>query len=212
MPHLPHTALPCAYRSSERHDEHLWLAAAHPLREAGEALSLAILSLEDEGNDEASTGARLRRAAQARSFLVEAALALGRARIFVPTIRGYSVPVIMAVDADIEGELGRLHQLATRMLWYNHALLPARGQGLPMRPEDEAQLATMVRGLARTARLDRALRHAWIGMAAAVAVLTPTLGMVAVAVLMVTMVTIVAVVAAVQLAGLLRSDVTPSRG
>ena len=209
MSHASHTALTCAYRSSERHDEHLWLAAAHPLREAGEALSLAVLCLEDEGHDEASIGAGLRRAAQARSFLVEAALALGRARIFVPKIRGYSVPVIMAVEPEIEVELGRLHQLATRMLWYNHALLPARGQGVALRPEDEAQLATLVRGLARTARLDRALRHVWIGVAATVAVLTPTLGMVAVAVLMAT---VVAVVAAVQLGWLLRPYVTPERG
>ena len=209
MSHAPHTALPCAYRSSERHDEHLWLAAAHPLREAGEALSLAVLSLEDEGQDRASIGAGLRRAAQARSFLVEAALALGRARTFVPSIRGYSVPVIMAVETDIEVELGRLHQLATRMLWYNHALLPARGQGAPLRPEDEAQLATMVRGLARTARLDRALRHAWLCVAGSVAVLTPTLGLVAVAMLMTV---VVAMVAAVQLAGLLRPGVSTGRG
>lgn len=209
MSHAPHTTMRCGYRSSERHDEHLWLAAAHPLREAGDALSLAVLCLVDEGQDEASIGARLRRAAQARSFLVEAALALGRARVFVPTIRGYSVPVIMAVEPEIEVELGRLHQLATRMLWYNHALLPARGQGVALRPEDEAQLATLVRGLARTARLDRALRHVWLGVAATVAVLTPTLGLVAVAVLMAM---VVAVIAAVQLAGLLRSDVTPERG
>jgi len=209
MSYAPHTAMRCAYRSSERHDEHLWLAAAHPLREAGEALSLAVLCLEDEGQDESSVGARLRRAAQARSFLVEAALALGRARVFMPAIRGFSVPVIMAVEPEIEVELGRLHQLATRMLWYNHALLPARGQGVALRPEDEAQLATLVRGLARTARLDRALRHVWLGVAATVAVLTPTLGLVAVAMLMAML---VVVIAAVQLAGLLRPDLAPDRG
>ncbi len=207
MKHTP--PLPCAYRSSDRHDEHLRLAAARPLREAGEALSLAVLSLEDEGHDQASVAARQRRAAQARSFLVEAARALGRARIFVPTIRGYTVPVVMAVETDLEAELGRLHQLATRMLWYNHALLPARGQGAPLRPEDEAQLAVLVRGLARTARLDRVLRHAWLCVAASVAVLTPTLGLVAVAYLMTTM---VAILAALQLSRVFRPDVAPERG
>jgi hypothetical protein len=114
----------------------------------------------------------------------------------------------MAVEPDIEVELGRLHQLATRMLWYNHALLPTRGQGAPLQPEDEAQLATMVRGLARTARLDRALRHAWLCVAGSVAVLTPTLGLVAVAMLMATL---VAMIAAVQLAGLLRPGVSAGR-
>lgn len=178
-----YSPLPCAYRSSDRHDEHLRVAADRPLRAAGEALNLAILCLEDAGEDE-GPGARLRRAVQARGFLVEASLALGRARVFLPAIRSYSVPVIMAVDADIEAELGRLHQIATRLLWYNHALLPARGQVSPLRPEDEAQLAVLVRGLARTARIDRVLRHAWLGAATMVAVLGPTLGITAVALLL----------------------------
>ena len=203
------TPLPGAYRSNDRHDEHLRVAAAGPLRAAGEALSLAVLCLEDEGQDAASVGARQRRAAQARSFLVEAALALGRARTFVSAIRGYSVPVIMAVESDVEVELGRLHQLATRMLWYNHALLPARGQGAPLRPEDEAQLAVLVRGLARTARVDRALRHAWLAVAAALAVLTPTLGLVAVAAMLMT---VVVLLAALLLGGALRPDPAAGRG
>lgn len=170
--------LPCAYRSNDRHDEHLQLAAERPLREAGEALNLALLALEGPGEDEDhSVRARQRKAAAARSFLVEAARALGRARIYLPTIRSYSVPVIMAVEADVDAELGRLHQLATRLLWYNHASLPARGQARPLRPEDEAQLAVLVRGLARTARIDRALKHAWLALAASVAALIPTFGL-----------------------------------
>ncbi len=202
------TALACAYRSSDRHDEHLRLAAERPLRAAGEALHLAILCLEEEG-EEAGHGGRQRRAAQARCFLVEAALALGRARIFLPALRSYSVPVIMAVEPDIETELGRLHQMATRLLWWNHTLLPARGQARPLRPEDEAQLAVLVRGLARTARLDRALRHAWLGVAGAVAVLTPTLGLAAVA----TLLTIVVMLAAtLQFARALRPDASPESG
>jgi len=169
--------LPCAYRSNDRHDEHLQLAAERPLREALEALNLALLGLEGASEDEErSVKARLRKAAAARSFLVEAALALGRARIYLPSIRSYSVPVIMAVEPDIDAELGRLHQLATRLLWYNHALLPARGQARPLRPEDEAQLAVLVRGLARTARIDRALRHTWLALAAGLVGLTPAFG------------------------------------
>lgn len=190
-----HSPLPCAYRSSERHDEHLRVAAERPLRAAGEALNLAVLCLED-ADEEEGPAARQRRAAQARGFLVEASLALGRARVFLPAIRGYSVPVILAIEAEPEAELGRLHQIATRLLWYNHALLPTRGQVSPLRPEDEAQLAVLVRGLARTARLDRVLRHAWIGAAVAVAVLGPTLGITAVALLMTA---VVMLAAAVQL-------------
>lgn len=190
-----HSPLPCAYRSSERHDEHLRVAAERPLRAAGEALNLAVLCLED-ADEEEGPAARQRRAAQARGFLVEASLALGRARVFLPAIRGYSVPVILAIEPEPEAELGRLHQIATRLLWYNHALLPTRGQVSPLRPEDEAQLAVLVRGLARTARLDRVLRHAWIGAAVAVAVLGPTIGITAVALLMTV---VVMLVAAVQL-------------
>jgi len=202
-----HSPLPCAYRSSERHDEHLRVAAERPLRAAGEALNLAILCLEEADEEDGLTG-RQRRAAQARGFLVEASLALARARVFLPAIRGYSVPVIMAIDPEPEAELGRLHQIATRLLWYNHALLPARGQGRPLQPEEEAQLAVLVRGLARTARLDRALRHAWVGAAAAVAVLGPTLGLTAVALLMTA---VVVLVAALQLGRLLRPG-TPASG
>lgn len=190
MPPPGHSPLPCAYRS-EPHDEHLGVATDRPLRSAGEALNLAILCLEDAGGDEGPT-ARGRRAVQARDFLVEASLALGRARVFRPEIRVYSVPVVMATVPDLEAELGRLHQIATRLLWYNHALLPARGQGRPLRPEDEAQLDVLVRGLARTARLDRVLRHAWIGAAIVVALLGPTLGLTVIALLLTMVVMLVA--------------------
>lgn len=208
MDERSHSPLPCAYRSSERHDEHLRVAADRPLRAAGEALNLAILCLEDAGEDEGPT-ARQRRAVQARGFLVEASLALGRARVFLPAVRGYSVPVIMAVDPDLEAELGRLHQMTTRLLWWNHAMLPARGQASPLRPEDEAQLAVLVRGLARTARLDRVLRHAWLGAATAVAVLGPTLGITAVAVLLTA---VVMLVAALQLGRAMATDAAAGPG
>lgn len=174
----PRSPLPCAYRCNERHDELLQLAAERPLRAAGEALNLALLGLEGPGEDEErSVKARQRKAVAARGFLIEAATALGRARTYLPTVRSYSIPVIMAVEPDIDTELGRLYQLATRMLWYNHALLPARGQARPLRPEDEAQLAVLVRDLARTARIDRALKYAWLAIAGGLAGLAATLGL-----------------------------------
>lgn len=192
-------SLPCTYRSSERHDEHLWRAAERPLREAGEALHLAILSLEGPGDGEEPDleGARMRQGAQARSFLVEAVRALGHARLYLPSIRVFSVPVILAVDPDLDAELARLHQLATRLLWYNHAVLPARRQAHPLQPHEEAQLAVLVRGLARTARTGRALRHAWLATALMVAVVAPTLGIVAVSLVLAT---VVAAVAALHIA------------
>lgn len=193
--------LPCSYRSSERHDEHLWRAAERPLREAGEALHLALLSLEGhDGEDEGEPdreGARMRQAAQARSFLVEAVRALGLARLYLPAIRLYSVPVILAVDPDLDAELARLHQLTTRLLWYNHSALPARRQAHPLAPHEEAQLAVLVRGLARAARTGRALRHAWLATAAMVAVVAPTLGIVAVSLLLAT---VIAAIAALHIA------------
>lgn len=180
------------YRSSERHDEHLVHAAERPLREAGEALHLAVLCLEGEEEAERE-GVRHQKAAQARGFLVEAVRALGLARLYLPAIRVYSVPVILSVDPDLDAELARLHQIATRLLWYNHAWLPARNQARPLQPHEEAQLAVLVRGLARTARTGRALRHAWLATALMVAVVAPTLGIVAVSLLLATVVAAVAV-------------------
>jgi len=201
--------LPCAYRSNDRHDELLQLAAERPLREAGEALNLALLALEGPGEDEArSVKARQTKAVAARGFLVEAARALGRARIYLPTTRSYSIPVIMAVEPDIDTELGRLHQLATRLLWYNHALLPARGQARPLRPEDEAQLAVLVRDLARTARIDRAMKYAWLAIAAGLVGLTTTLGLGAA---LLELVVLLMIGAALQLGHAMRPG-TPQRG
>lgn len=192
-----HDHLACTYRSSDRHDEHLWHAADRPLREAGEALHLAILCLEGEEEPDRE-GARMRQAAQARSFLVEAARALALARLYIPAIRIYSVPVILAVDPDLDAELARLHQLATRLLWYNHSLLPARRQAHPLQPHEEAQLAVLLRGLARSSRTGRALRHAWLATAAAVAVVAPLFGIVAVSLVLAT---VVAMVAALHIVG-----------
>ncbi|MBL9102122.1 MAG: hypothetical protein JNL82_14250 [Myxococcales bacterium] len=177
-----------AYRNSDHHDEHLVLAAERPLREAHEALHLAVLCLEGEDDDPDHEGARQPRAVQARGFLVEAVRALGHARLYLPAIRVYSVPVILAVDPDEGAELARLHQIATRLLWYNHAWLPARDQARPLQPHEEAQLAVLLRGLARSARTGRALRHAWLATAVMVAVVAPTFGIVAVSLLLATVV------------------------
>lgn len=160
-----------AYRRCDAGDDLLLLSARRPLREACEALHLAILCLEGQDTED-SPHARQRAAGQARSFLAEAVTGLNRARVYVPEVFTYTPSVIAASEADAGAELARLHQIATRLLWYNHRLLPERRE-TPMRPEDEAQLALLVRTLARTTRAARALRHAWLAGAAALAVLLP---------------------------------------
>lgn len=160
-----------AYRRSDAGDEHLMLAAQRPLREAGDALSLVLLCLESQ-DEEDSSAARQRTVAQARSFLGEAVNALNRARVYVPEVFTYTASVIAAGEPEPAAELARLHQLTTRLVWYNHRFLPNRRQA-PLRPEDEAQLAVLVRALARTTRAGRALRHAWIAGVVTLAVLLP---------------------------------------
>ena len=160
-----------AYRRCDAGDELLRLAAQRPLREAGDALSLVLLCLESQ-DEEDSSAARQRAIAQARSFLGEAVNALNRARVYVPEVFSYTASVIAAAEADPAAELARLHQLTTRLLWYNHRFLPTRRQA-PLRPEDEAQLAVLVRTLSRSTRAGRALRHAWIAGAATLAVMLP---------------------------------------
>lgn len=163
-----------AYRRSEPDEESLVPAAQRPLGEACDALHLALLTLESQDAEDNPE----RAAAQARSFLAEAVNALNRARVFVPGVFSHTPSVIAASEPEPVAELARLHQIATRVLWYNHRLLPTRTQA-PLQPEDEAQLATLVRALGRTARAARALRHAWLAAACTLAVLLP-LGPVAV--------------------------------
>jgi hypothetical protein len=143
------------------------------LAAASDALSLALLALTEHGDER---GDKIRRAEQAREFLVEAVTELGRARIYVPKIRTHALPVVMAAEAKPEAELSRLHALATRLLWQNHAYLPARLQANPLPPEEEAQLAVMARTLARHARIGRALRHRSAITALGVALVAPFLG------------------------------------
>jgi hypothetical protein len=135
---------------------------ARLLQTGSDALNLAVLTLSGQGADD--RGDKMRRVEQARAFLVEAVTALGRARVFVPKLRTHSLPVLLASEARPEAELARLHHIATRLLWQNHAYLPARSQATPLPPEEEAQLACVVADVRRSARIDRALRYRWCGV------------------------------------------------
>jgi hypothetical protein len=127
------------------------------LADATEALNMALLTLSGPNGED--RGDKWGRAQQARGFLAEAVTALSRARIYHPSIRTLSQPVLWAAAPTPDAELCRLHQIATRLLWQNHVVLPARSQGSPLPPEEEAALADVVRGLDRHAKIGRALRH-----------------------------------------------------
>lgn len=182
-----------AYRREGTADEPLAPAVQRPLREACDALHLALLILESDDAEDSPE----RTAAQARSFLAEAVNALNRARVFVPEVFSYTPSVIAAGEPEPAVELARLHQIATRLLWYNHRFLPARQQA-PLRPEDEAQLAVVVRALARTTRAAKVLRHAWAAGAVGLLVLLP-LGPAAVAIGLVSLFAVVWLMQAVSL-------------
>ncbi len=111
---------------------------------------------------DASRGERRARAEHARGFLVEAVTALSRARIHNPKVRTHAVPFVMATESRLDAELVRLHNLATRLMWQNHALLPARIQAKPLGPEDEAQLAVVLAALRHKARLGKVMRYRWV--------------------------------------------------
>jgi len=144
------------------------------LADAVDALNMVLLTLEGSPDD--GREAKGDRAATARHFLADAAQDLARARVFVPGIHTYAINVVTTTEPDIERELVRLHELTTKLLWRNHTLLPARTEGQPLAPEDEAQLAAVVRDLATHARIDRAMRHKWIVAAALFGMLAPILG------------------------------------
>lgn len=161
-------ALPAGYRdaavpASTRAELAGWLRAA------SDSLTLALLAVDGRDGDE--RGDKLRRAEQARQFLVEANAWLGRARVYLPKVRAHALPVLLASEANPDAELARLHQIATRLLWQNHAHLPARSESTPLQPEDEAQLAVLLAWVKRGARIDRAFRYRWCGVALGVAAL-----------------------------------------
>lgn len=149
-------------------------AAQRHLSAAADALNMALLTLDgspDDGRD-----AKYERAASARRFLAEAVVALARARVYVPGIRTYAVNVVTTTERDVDRELARLHELTSKLLWRNHCVLPGRNQAQPLAPEDEAQLALVVRDLSTHARIDRAMRHKWLVAAALFGLLAPVLG------------------------------------
>jgi len=164
-----------AYRNEHGSDQGVSAAARGHLEAASDALCMALLILAGDDDDR---GDKLRRAQQSRAFLAEAVTSLSRARVYIPAIRTHALPVLLATDANADVELQRLHGLASRLLWQNHAYLPARLQAQPMDPEAEAQLALVVAGLVRSARIDRALRYKWVGLAAFVAMSSAATGMV----------------------------------
>lgn len=148
-------------------------ADAEPhLEAAADALAMALLCLDNAHRD----GSREWRAQEAREILADAVVALSRARIYQPGIRSLSLPFVMANEPRVEVELSRLHNIASRLLFQNHKYLPARLQATPLPPEEEAQLAVVVAGLARQARIANALRHRWLLAALTMAAGGPLLG------------------------------------
>lgn len=140
------------------------------LEAAADALAMALLCLED-----ASDGDH-HRAQQVRGLLAEAVTSLSRARIYDPRIRTFALPYVLASEPRVEAELARLSHIATRLLFQNHQCLPARLQARPLAPEDEAQLAVVVAGLATNARIAHALRHRWAIAAVGIAAVGPLIG------------------------------------
>lgn len=158
-------------------------AAAEPhLSVAADALHMALLTIDGSTDNERT--AMQSRVANARHILVEAVTALARARVYIPGIRTYAVNIVTNSEPELDRELARLHELATQLIWRNHHFLPARTQAQPLAPEDEAQLAAVVRELGLNARINRAMRHKWLIATAVSGLLAPVvgLGMVAVAV------------------------------
>ena len=145
------------------------------LAAAGEALHLALLTLTSDARERSQESLESQ-AAQARTSLLEAVLALGTARVHIPSIRAYSPAVVMSSEARIHRELARLYQLATQLLWWNLHLLPPRRQAIALAPEDEAQLAIVMQDLARTAKIERLLNYGWLPLMGLLVLLGPLYG------------------------------------
>ena len=150
-------------------------AAERHLSAAADALHMALLTIEGSSDDERT--AKHSRVATARHILAEAVTALARARVYVPGIRTYAVNVVTNSEPELDRELARLHELATQLLWRNHGFLPARVQAQPLAPEDEAQLAAVVREIGISNRIDRVMRHKWLIATAVFGLLAPAVGL-----------------------------------
>lgn len=153
-------------------DANAGVSAGPHLEAAADALAMALLCLDNAHRNGGSDS----RAREVRELLADAVVALSRARIYQPAIRSLSLAVVMANEPRVDAELSRLHNIATRLLFQNHQHLPARLQAKPLGPEEEAQLAVVVAGLARQARIARALRHRWLLAALGMAAAGPLLG------------------------------------
>jgi hypothetical protein len=150
-------------------------AAEGHLSVAADALNMALLTIEGSTDDERT--AKHSRVATARHILVEAVTALARARVYIPGIRTYAVNIVTNSEPELDRELARLHELAIQLSWRNHSFLPARTQAQPLAPEDEAQLAAVVRELGLYARIDRVMRHKWLIATAVFGLLAPAVGL-----------------------------------
>ncbi|TPV97174.1 MAG: hypothetical protein B7733_01155 [Myxococcales bacterium FL481] len=145
------------------------------LRDASEALAMALLTLDSDGADE-SRHEKHSRAAKARSLLAEAVTALSRAKVYLPKIHTYAVPAVMASVRGVDRELSRLHQLASTLTMRNCDLLPGRRADTPLSPADEAQLRQVLEELRLQSKLGRVARYRWLGFAVCLAALTPAFG------------------------------------
>ncbi len=143
------------------------------LHDAADMLHMALLSLDAPGEDREAKAAKL---ATIHPLLVDAVTALGRARVYLPGVRTYAVNIVTNSEPDADREFDRLHEIATQLLWQNHAVLPARTQAQPLAPEDEAQLAAVVRDLAIQGKISQAMRHKWLVASALLTALAPVLG------------------------------------
>ncbi|MFV8756497.1 hypothetical protein ACNOYE_38620 [Nannocystaceae bacterium ST9] len=144
------------------------------LHDATEMLHMVLLTLDGPGEGREAKEAKL---ANVHKLMVDAVIALGRARVYLPGVRTYAVNIVTNGEPDADRELDRLHEIATQLLWQNHAVLPARTQAQPLAPEDEAQLAAVVRDLAVQAKIGQAMRHKWLVATALFSVLAPVLGL-----------------------------------
>lgn len=169
---FPPTSLALQQSYRDLGPEHARMAETF-LRDAADMLHMVLLTLEGPGEGREAKEAKL---ATANHLLVEAVTALGRARVYVPGVRTYAVNIVTNSEPDHDRELDRLHEIATQLLWQNHAVLPARKQAQPLAPEDEAQLAAVVRELAVHAKIGQAMRHKWLVATALLGALAPVLG------------------------------------
>lgn len=127
------------------------------LQMATDALHMTLLNLEIPSHPQ-SLNELDRQIAQARHLLMDAALHLSRARVYIPQIRTFTADVIILSDTDLRLEQARLRRLTTQLLWYNHRFLPTRRRPQLLLPEDEIQLARMVQTLTRQAKIARSLK------------------------------------------------------